>query len=101
MMGWLIRCKSWLGHYFFPIPKPPPTRSPDLGMSSEEEAALRREILTRRNEWRGGESGEEIGRRLYGETRTFELDQIYRGAEGNIGRDEDSRQFNIDRIHKS
>jgi hypothetical protein len=38
---------------------------------------------------------------MYGERRTFELDKVYRGAEGRLPDDEDSRSFQTDNIHKS
>ncbi len=80
-----------------PIPRPPPTCTPDLMMTKEEEAALRREIMA--NQW-GGLSGEEVGRRLYGETRTFFTDHIHRQGGSNIGEDDESRTFQLEKIYR-
>src|SRR2546428_7852413 len=82
MMGWHIRCKTWLGRWLqVRISAAPRTSSSDMAMTREEEEALRREIMA--NEWRGL-GGEEIGRRLYGESRTFITDHIHRQGGSNV-----------------
>ncbi len=45
-------------------------------------------------------SGEEIGRRLYGEPRTFITDYIHRQGGSNIGEDDESRTFQLEKIYR-
>ena len=56
--------------------------------------------MVKRNEWEGCEGGDEVGRRLYGRTRTFITDHIHRQGENSIGEDEESRTFALDKIYR-
>jgi hypothetical protein len=56
--------------------------------------------MAQRNGWDGVVGGFEFGERVYGERRTFELDQIFRQGESSIAEDDEIRTFALDKIYR-